>query len=268
MSNIQAIKNSIEMMKGDFKKSLPSHIDPDKFIRAAQSAAILNPKLLESNKQAFFASLAKAAQTGLLVDGEQSAIVEFKGKPAFIPMYQGLLKLAYESGKIRNITSDVVYENDLFEYFYDEQGQHIKHSPKVFGDRGEVIGAYSAAITTDGMIYVAVMNMNEINAVKAVSRAQNGPWSGPFKNEMYKKTVFKRLFKVLPKSTELDQVIKAIKEDEEIVFEEAERPAKAPLSRLKNLIGKPIEQTEIEAEPEFVDHAPSEELKTEIDELI
>jgi recombination protein RecT len=252
-SNLE-IKKSIEIMKDEFKKSLPAHIKVDKFIRAAQSAALTNPKLINSDKAAFFNSCMKAAQVGLLVDGVESAIVEFKGKASFIPMIEGLKKLVRNSGEIINLTSDVVYEKDQFEYYFDEKGQHIKHSPQIFGDRGKVIGAYSAALTRDQVLYVAVMSLKEIEAVEAVSRAANGPWKGPFRNEMIKKTVFKRLYKSLPKSTDLDQDLlhKAIQEDEEVSFEpqQKEEPKKAkPLSRLKEMIKKEEE----ESEPEVVD---------------
>jgi recombination protein RecT len=78
----------------------------------------------------------------------------------------------------------------------------------MFGDRGEAIGVYALAKTKDGGLYVEVMDKAQVMAVKAASRAKTGPWTGPFENEMWRKTAIRRLSKRLPMNTDLETVIK------------------------------------------------------------
>lgn len=259
MSNL-SIKSQIEVMRPEFQKALPQHIKLEKFVRAVQTAISTNAKLAEANKTSFFGACIKAAQVGLMVDGQESAIVEYKGNCTFIPMFQGLLKLARNSGEIKNITSDVVYEKDRFKYWVDHGGQHIVHEPNLFEDRGGLIGAYSICVTRDDSMYVAVLNLKEIEAIEKQSKAQNGPWKGPFRNEMIKKSAFRRLFKMIPKSTDIDLLNKAINLDEEISFDEKpEKETKKPLSRLKEKLD--IKEKEpIKNEAEDIVETTSEEV--------
>jgi recombination protein RecT len=167
-----------------------------------------------------------------------------------MPMLSGLLKLVRNSGELLSITSQIIYEKDVFKYWVDSDGEHLNHEPQMFSDRGNVIGAYALAKTKDSAVYIEVMTMNEISAVRNVSRSKDsGPWAGPFKHEMYKKSVLRRLIKRLPVSTDLDSVIKA--DDEDYAFDETDVSPdpisqQAPTSRLEKLIGEDIHTDEAE----------------------
>lgn len=214
LTPVQAVKNDLARMKDQFRAALPSHIPVDKFVRTVQTAVATSPQLVASNKQSLFAASMKAAQDGLLPDGREAAIVTFKNKQGeqiaqYMPMVSGILKKVRNSGELASITSQIVYEKDDFEFYVDEDGEHIKHKPNMFGERGKEIGAYALAKTKDGAVYIEVMTMDQIAAVKNVSRGKNGPWSGPFASEMIRKTVIKRLSKRLPMSTDLEFTMKA-----------------------------------------------------------
>lgn len=109
------------------------------------------------------------------------------------------------SGELRSITAHVVYEHDHFDYALGDE-EFIEHKPFI-GDRGKPIITYAVARTKDGGIYREVMTEQQVMAVKAISRARNGPWSGPFADEMRRKTAIRRLSKRLPMSTDLLAVI-------------------------------------------------------------
>lgn len=226
------IKSQLKNMEGQFKMALPAHIKPEKFIRVAQTAVLTNPSLMNADRTSLFASCTKAAQVGLLPDGKESALVPYAGKVTFIPMYEGLLKLLRNSGELKSLTTNLVYEGEQLEYYIDEKGEHFKHVPDIFSTATKIIGAYSMVVTKDGGIYLEFMKMSEIENVEKQSKAKDGPWKGPFRNEMIKKTVFKRLFKKLPKSTDLDHEVmsyldQAIEKDEEISFDEQPREVKS-----------------------------------------
>jgi recombination protein RecT len=95
------------------------------------------------------------------------------------------------------------------------------HEVDWFGDRGDAIGVYAVAKMKDGSAYVEIMNRRQVDQVRAVSRSKNsGPWT-TWWEEMWRKSVIRRLAKRLPLSTDLDGVIH---EDDEM-FMPPEQPA-------------------------------------------
>ncbi len=200
----QQVRNSLEKMTPEFSKALPSHVPVKKFIRVAQTAITTNPTLMKCDRTSLFAALTRAAEVGLMPDGKEAAIVPFKEKAQFMSMVAGKMKLARNSGEIKTLDSQVVYKNDEFNYWIDEDGPHIKHIPQVMGERGVVICAYAIGKTKDGGVYIEVMTSEQLQAVESVSRGKGGPWSGPFKSEMQRKTVMNRLLKRMPTSTDIE----------------------------------------------------------------
>lgn len=91
-----------------------------------------------------------------------------------MPMIAGLLKLVRNSGELLSITSQLVYEADMFKYYVDEEGEHLKHEPNILAaNRGSMIGAYALAKTKDGGVYIEVMSMEQLNQVKNASRSKD-----------------------------------------------------------------------------------------------
>lgn len=151
----------------------------------------------------------KSAQSGLLPDGSESAIVKFGDSAAFMPMIKGILKQIRNSGELKSIMSQVIYKADKFRYWVDTTGEHLEHEPNWFGERGEKVGVYAIGTTKDGGVYIEVMSKAQVGAVRQVSRSKDGPWEGPFEDEMWRKTVLKRLAKRMPMSTDLEGLMKA-----------------------------------------------------------
>ena len=246
VSVVDQLKSSVKLMESQFKTALPSHINPDKFIRVVHTAIQTNKDLVESDRTSFFAACMKLAQEGLLPDNREAALVTFKTKDGTkmvqaMPMVAGILKKVRNSGELSSITSQLVYKNDLFKYWVDTDGEHLKHEPQLFGDRGELVGVYALAKMKDDSVYIEVMTMEQIEAIKKSSRSsQYGPWAGPFATEMARKSVIRRLSKRLPLSTDIESTIKA--DDDFYEFEEtkdqpqAEQDKPKASSRLKNLI--------------------------------
>lgn len=224
-------------MEGQFKNALPPQIDAAKFTRVVMTAIQANPDLLSLDRNSLWASCMKCASDGLLPDGREAALVKFKDKVAYLPMYNGVLKKVRNSGELSSISAQVVYSNDEFDYWVDETGEHLKHKPKLTGERGEVSVTYAIARTKDGAVYVEVMNETQMTAVRKSSRASNGPWDGPFIDEMRKKTAIKRLAKRLPSSTDLETVLERDNELYDVKNEEPVKiEAKPQSSRLAAIV--------------------------------
>jgi len=212
LSPISQVRADLYKLEDQFKLALPSTIDPQRFIRVVLTALQQSPDLLKADRASLFAACMKCATDGLIPDGREAALVVYRMKGVmvvqYLPMVTGILKKVRNSGELSTITAQIVYEHDQFKYWVDSKGEHIEHHPVVFGDRGAPIGAYAIAQTKDGALYIEIMNEKQIQDVRGVSRAKDfGPWSGPFADEMKRKTVIRRLSKRLPMSTDLEQVI-------------------------------------------------------------
>jgi recombination protein RecT len=280
ISPVDELKGSIQKMDSQFKAALPPHIPVEKFTRVLMTAISQTPALAECTRPSIFAACMKAAQDGLLPDGREAAIVMFNSKAGkqaqFMPMTAGILKKVRNSGELATITAQPVYEQDIFDYYIDADGEHIKHVPNMFGDRGKRIGVYALAKTKDGAIYVEVMTEKQVMDVKNVSRSKEyGPWSGPFEEEMVKKTAIRRLSKRLPMSTDIEDTIR--RDDELFMPEPTEKvvagktnpaqpalpqaasepeppaPKKTAPNKLKEAIKKEVQKMEIIEDEEPVD---------------
>lgn len=183
-----------------FASLLPPDVNIEKFCAVIKRGLQQNPTLMNADLPSLILSCQNAAQDGLLPDGREGALVMYGNKVQWQPMIGGLRKKLADVGF--DIRADVVYENDEFDYDLGDDPRITHKAPKLGVDRGKVIGAYAIATGPDGSKYREVMDLKQLDAVAAVSRSgQGGPWAGPFRSEMYRKTVAKRLNKSLPLGT-------------------------------------------------------------------
>lgn len=183
-----------------FASLLPPDVNVEKFCAVIKRGLQQNPALMNADLPSLILSCQNAAQDGLLPDGREGALVMYGQKVQWQPMIGGLRKKLADVGF--DIRADVVYENDEFDYDLGDDPRITHKAPKLGVDRGKVIGAYAIATGPDGSKYREVMDLKQLDAVAAVSRSgQGGPWAGPFRPEMYRKTVAKRLNKSLPLGT-------------------------------------------------------------------
>lgn len=199
-------RQQLDAMTPQFALALPPHVPAERFVRIVMTAVQSNPDLLNKDRQSLFEASMKCAQDGLLPDGRDAALVIHGSKVTYMPMVAGILSKVRRSGELKSIGAHVVYEHDEFDYLLGDE-ERIHHRPLIGGDRGKPIITYAVAHTKDGGVYREVMTEAQVMAVKAISRAKGGPWSGPFADEMRRKTAIRRLSKRLPMSTDLLAVI-------------------------------------------------------------
>jgi recombination protein RecT len=217
---IAEIRKTLDTMAPQFQAALPPQVTPEKFLRVVMTAVGQNKDLLNANRSTLYAACMKAAQDGLLPDGREGALVMYGQNVQWMPMVTGILKKIRNSGELAMIGAHLVHKNDPFKFWVDSDGEHLEHRPDIFGDRGQEIGAYAIAKTKDGAFFVEPMTKAEIEEVRKVSRAKNGPWQ-TWWGEMAKKTVIRRLSKRLPMSSDVEQTLK--RDDE--AFENAQEVA-------------------------------------------
>lgn len=217
---VVVLRHQLDSMEGQFKAALPAHIPAERFARVLMTAVQQNPELLEVERRSFWNAAMRAAQDGLLPDGREGAMVVRKdrnrGKLAnWQPMIAGVRKKARNSGEITSWDAHVVHFGDHFQFQLGDAPQ-INHTYDLRSDRGSIIGAYSVCVLKDGTKSYEVMSIGEIHAIRDRSDAwkafkagliKSTPWSTD-EGEMCRKTVARRHSKVLPMSTDLDDLIR------------------------------------------------------------
>lgn len=199
------IKTLFEANKASLAAVLPKHVTADRMMKIALSATSKDAKLLACKPISLFRCVVAASSLGLEVGGllGEAYLVPFKEECTLIVGYKGLIKLARNSGEIKNVRARVVYKDD---FFLVEEGLtvNLTHKPKLDGIRTNenIIAAYAVAEMVNGEPQFEYMTRAEIEAVRARSASGgDGPWVTDFA-EMAKKTVFRRLSKWLPLSSE------------------------------------------------------------------
>ena len=220
-------------VKKQLAAALPKHLTPDRLARLALSAVQRVPKLLECDQKSFFSCIMACATLGLEPDGllGQAYLVPFAGKCQVIPGYQGLMKLARQSGEIASIDAHPVRYGDTFEYRYGAD-LYIKHVPAERpyspGDGwskdwkpGEITHFYAVAKLKDGSVEFVVMPSWEVDEIRDGSQGyqsakkydKDSPWDTDY-DRMGCKTAIRRLCKYLPASVEDNRLHRAIAIDE------------------------------------------------------
>jgi len=230
LSPMKTLITGLDQMKPQLAQVLPPHINVDKFIRTASAAIQNNPDLAGDtvDRKSLFMACQRAATDGLVIDDRESALVMFNSKVGnkwikkvqYMPMVNGLLKKARNSGEIGSINAYAVYTKDDFEYELGLEPS-IKHKPNI-DDPGDFRLAYAVAKLKDGSIQLQVMSKAKIEQVRKVSKSgsdDNGNPKGIWKtwyDEMAIKTVLRRLCNRLPSSADLDSVLAASDEQFDI----------------------------------------------------
>jgi recombination protein RecT len=229
LSPAQQTKQMLDLRKDEFAAALAGRVNPEAFIRVAYATITKSPKLLEATPASLFFALLEAASLGLTPNGVlgEAYIVPFNNKvpgtkdkwevqAQFIPGYRGLIKLARQSGVIRNIVARNVYKGDAFgvEYGLEET---LIHKPDLDADQADdyLTHVYAVAHFTDGTMQFEVMTRKQVDGIRARSKsADKGPWVTDYA-AMAIKTVIRRLVKYLPIS-DFD-LTRAIEKDDEVL---------------------------------------------------
>lgn len=206
-SRVAQMNESLMRRQDTVAAALPAHIPIERFMRVVMTAVQRNPDLAAANHASLFNAALLAAQDGLLPDGRDGALVIYGSQVQWMPMIAGVLKKARNSGELASIEAHLVHEKDQFSFSIGVDDVP-KHSPDWFGVRGKVVGVYAFATLKNGAKQCEVMSIDQVEQVRAASKARNnGPWVSWW-GEMAKKTVLRRLMKRLPTSADLDDVIR------------------------------------------------------------
>ena len=170
-------------------------------------------KVLTCRPETILNSGIEAAQFGWRLGGSapDAFLIPFGDACTLMPSYPGLLKLARNSGEFKAIEAVAVYAKDVFRVRRTPLVE-ILHEPCFGDDRGEMILAYAFTLGHDGTI-LGFEAMNKTDIAKAQQQSKS-PGSAAWKNwkdQMWLRSVLKRLLKRQPRSAAL---VKALEIDD------------------------------------------------------
>lgn len=221
-------KNEV-LVKQQIQNALPKHMDAAKMYRVLLTELTRIPDLNKCTVKSVLSGLIQSSTLGLEPGGVlgHSYLIPYRNNKngtyecQFILGYRGMIDLARRSGQLVSIQAHAVYEKDTFEFEYG-LNEKLRHLPSL-KDRGTFVCAYALAalsgtVTVGGQqaYQFEVMTKEDVDKIRGRSQSsgsQYSPWKTDYE-EMAKKTVIRRLFKYLPISTELRDVIAAEEEFE------------------------------------------------------
>lgn len=200
-------------------------LDSTAFVRAAVSEIRKSKQLQEATPESVLGSIMLAAQLKLEIG---SALGHFWLTPrrdrdvwVCVPIigYQGLIELAYRSGRVLRIETFLVREGDEFEYAANsERGRYFEWRPadRTF-ERPWTDAVVTAQIAGGGIVW------ETLPKPKILARRPRGWERGPWQTheeEMARKTLVREVAPYLPKSTEFGlavQVMRQVEDEGQVV---------------------------------------------------
>lgn len=217
----------------DFYKGLQPRfvelIDQKTFAKEVSFAIQLahkNPKLKECDKNSVLAAVMNVAQVGLTLNpvAQEAYLIPRWSKQGVMcvlePSYQGLVKLATDTGSVKSVSCYAVYKDDQFEVTLGTN-VGVDHKPKFMSK--EITHVYAVAELPDGQKLVEVMTIADCHDIRAKSESYKAykkekvttcVWI-EWEQEMCRKACIKRLVKYLPKTDKWEHLREAIALDNE-----------------------------------------------------
>lgn len=212
-TNYQVIVETLRANNGaeakQIRAMLGSDDERDRFLAVCFALLANNNDLLSSaTPMSIVQAIRDAARLGLEPLTEEAGIAVYDGVATLLPMWRGYLKRIRNSGLVRDIDTQLVYENDGWDYGYNQNGGWFEHRP-VKADRGNYWGAYAYAVMPTRFVELEVMTWDDIEHIRTTfgnTRSRAGkpmPWESSW-GEQARKTVLRRLVKRLPQQAVAD----------------------------------------------------------------
>jgi recombination protein RecT len=189
--------------------ALPSDFNKQRFIQNCMT--VLQDGNADFSKCAaptVVRTLLKGAFLGLDFFSGECYAIPYGDKCEFQTDYKGEIKLAkkYSSNPIKDIYAKLVREGDEFEEEIINGQQSVCFRPKAF-NTGDIIGAFAVCLYRDGsMIYETMSKADIENTRQSFSKAMNSKaWKNSY-GEMCKKTVLRRLCKLIDLDFNSEQI--------------------------------------------------------------
>tara|TARA_R110000868_G_scaffold104670_6_gene288514 strand:+ start:4979 stop:5977 length:999 start_codon:yes stop_codon:yes gene_type:complete len=202
MSNLTNWKSSLKEAHTKFVAINPEKAQSE--LGFAMQIFQNSPTLQGCDSQSILNAVVNVARTSVTLNPVMrlAYLVPRKGKCVLDFSYMGLVAMLRDNNCIKSISAHIVYEDEEFDY--DVAYNKITHKPSYakteeqHKSRGR-IGCYSRATLPNGEVVFEFMPMWEVEKVKRLSEGSSSKYSAwqTWEEEMIKKVVIKRHFKML-----------------------------------------------------------------------
>lgn len=188
-----------ELALPSISDALPAGFNKARFIQNTVALMQDNKDLAKYPQAKVVPGLLKGAYLGLDFFNKECYLIPYGQDLQFQIDYKGMQKLIkkYAVRPVDEIYARIVREGDDFSESIKDNEPVVNFVPKPFNN-GKIIGAFAVCQYKDGGAKVEVMSIEQLDAAKRLSKAQTGTAWKFFSEEMYKKTVIRRLCKGIP----------------------------------------------------------------------
>lgn len=244
------IKSGLTKKLTENKEALPAGFNQQRFIlnciTVIQDMMKDNKKkeqLEKINPETIPVCLAKAAYLGLDFFNGECYAIPYGGNLSFQTDYKGEIKLCkrYSKNKIKDIFAKVVRQGDFFMEEVDGGKQNVQYRPKPFSNE-QMIGAFAIVVFEDGSMMYDTMSSEDIENVRnTYSKVKDSKAWKSSTGEMYKKTVLRRLCKLIDLDFDNIEQQKAYEDGGDMVFNQQSLPGATTGQALLPENDKPVD---------------------------
>mgnify|MGYP001835918277 CR=1 FL=1 len=243
------IKTGLTKKLTENKEALPAGFNQQRFI--LNCITVIQDMMKDDRKKAQLEKinpetipvcLAKAYLGLDFFNGECYAI-PYGGNLSFQTDYKGEIKLCkrYSKNKIKDIFAKVVRQGDFFMEEVDGGKQNVQYRPKPFSNE-QMIGAFAIVVFEDGSMMYDTMSSEDIENVRnTYSKAKDSQAWKSSTGEMYKKTVLRRLCKLIDLDFDNIEQQKAYEDGGDVVFNQQSLPGATTGQALLPENDKPVD---------------------------
>ena len=181
-----------------------------------------NPSLQKCSLESITDAIINGSRANLTLNPslKLSYLIPRKGIASLEISYMGLITILKKSGGCKYIEAVIVYQDEHFEY--NPAMGTIEHTPHFAKSEEEhkkrvIVGCYSRAILPSQDVvfcYMPYWELEKVKRVSANSKDANSVWN-IWEEEMIKKSVIKRHFKMLVSDSDVNEIVEALRIEEE-----------------------------------------------------
>lgn len=244
------IKTGLTKKLTENKEALPAGFNQQRFI--LNCITVIQDMMKDDKKKAQLEKinpetipvcLAKAAYLGLDFFNGECYAIPYGGNLSFQTDYKGEIKLCkrYSKNKIKDIFAKVVRQGDFFMEEVDGGKQNVQYRPKPFSNE-QMIGAFAIVVFEDGSMMYDTMSSEDIENVRnTYSKMKDSQAWKSSTGEMYKKTVLRRLCKLIDLDFDNIEQQKAYEDGGDVVFNQQSLPGATTGQALLPENDKPVD---------------------------
>lgn len=221
-NHLTVVYKNLEDLLQSKAEALPKGFNQIRFLQNCMTVLQDTKGIEKVEPRSIARTMLKGAFLGLDFFNRECYAVPYGNTLQFLTDYKGEIKLAkkYSIRPIKDIYAKLVREGDEFQEEIVNGEQRINFKPRPFND-AEILGAFAVVLYEDGGMTYDTMSTNEIEHIRFVfSKQSSGKAWTESRGEMYKKTILRRLCKLIELDFDSIEQHKAFEEGSGFVFKE------------------------------------------------